>query len=80
MRIFVAIASTIALLLGVVWDNVSAPEYRALLTATLISEILATAGFLYLLRTSRGLVKYYSGVCIVLCLLIITDAIRRLLA
>ena len=77
MKIFVTITATVALLLGGIWDNVSAPKYAALLMATLISEIMAAAGFLYLLRTSRGFVKYYSLACMILCLLIIADSIRR---
>jgi hypothetical protein len=80
MKILVIILATVALLLGAIWDNVSARKYGTLLTATLISEIIAAAGFFYLLKTSRGFLKYYSVVCVVLCLLIVADAIRRLLA
>jgi hypothetical protein len=59
---------------------VSAREYRTLLAASLISETIAAAGFFYLLNTSRGFLKYYSVVCMTLCLLIAADVIRRLIS
>jgi len=80
MKILVTILATAALLLGAVWDNQSASKYGTLLTATLISEIVAAVGFFYLLKASRGFLKYYSLVCVGLCLLIVADAMRRLLS
>jgi len=78
MKAFVAIIATAALVLGAITDNVDSPTYGKLLTITFISEVMAAASFLYLFGTSCGLLKYYSAVCVVLCLLIPADAASRL--
>ncbi len=78
MKAFVPIIATAALILGAITDNVASPTYGLLLTMTFISEAMAAASFIYLFGTSRGLLKYYSAVCVVLCLLILADAASRL--
>ncbi len=79
MKILVTILATAALLLGAIWDNVSARKYETLLVTTLVIEALAAVGFFYLLKTNRSFLRYYSLICLVLCLLVVLDAIRRLL-
>jgi hypothetical protein len=79
MRIFVAILAAVALLLGALYDTAASPRYERVLTAALICEVPAGTGFIFLFKTGRGFPKYISLIGLALCIVIMGDAISRLL-
>ena len=80
MRRVVLAFALLALALAAVWGHVSARSYTKLLVATIASGTASAAGFLYLLLACRGSLKWVSGICLLLALLCVVDAVVRILS
>jgi hypothetical protein len=80
MKIIIYLLATISFFIGTIYCFASSPDYQKILTISIVYELIASAGFVYAIFTTKG---YYRSIPVIMCIvsiMVLWHSAARLIA